>query len=114
LTVDRPEIRSRVRDVAHVTVEVVDANGVVVPDADDVVEFTVEGAGRLLAVGNGDPTDHDPYQAARRRAFHGMLLAMIQSGDRTGTIRVTARAEGLGPMSTVITVVPEGGAPRVR
>jgi len=114
LRVDRAEIRSGIRDVAHVEVEVVDANGVVVPMADDLVRFTVEGPARLLAVGNGDPADHSAYQAGERRAFHGLLLAMVQSTDRTGKVRVTARAQGLEPASTEITVVPGEGPPRVR
>jgi beta-galactosidase len=114
LRVDRAEIRSGIRDVAHVEVEVVDANGVVVPAADDLVRFTVEGPARLLAVGNGSPADHSSYQAGERRAFHGLLLAMIQSTDQTGRVRVTARAQGLEAVSTAITVVPGEGPPRVR
>jgi beta-galactosidase len=112
--VDRAEMRSGIRDVAHVEVQVVDADGVVVPTADDLVHFTVEGAGRLLAVGNGDPADHSSYQAKERRAFHGLLLAMIQSGDATGTIRVTARADGLEPATADLTVVRGDAPPRVR
>ncbi len=114
LTVDRSEIRSGIRDVAHVEVEVVDADGVVVPTSNDLVRFTIEGPARLLAVGNGDPTDHSSYQASERRAFHGLLLAMIQSGDDTGTVRVTARADGLEPASVDITVFRGTPHPRVR
>jgi beta-galactosidase len=113
VSADRAEIRSAVRDVAHVRVEVVDAEGVVVPLSSDLVHFTVEGPARLLAVGNGDPTDHGSYQASERRAFHGLLLAMIQSTDETGTVRVTAQADGLPPVSTDITVVPGEAPPRV-
>jgi len=114
LSVDRAEIRAGIRDIAHVTVEVVDADGVVVPTSGHLVRFTVEGAARLLAVGNGDPTDHNPYQAQERRAFHGLLLAMIQSTDETGTVRVTAQADRLAPASIEITVVAGEGPPRVR
>jgi beta-galactosidase len=114
LSVDRAEIWSGIRDVAHVEVEVVDADGVIVPMADDLVRFTVEGPARLLAVGNGDPTDHSPYQAPERRAFHGLLLAVIQSTDEAGAVRVTAQAEGLEPASIDVTVVPGVGPPRVR
>jgi beta-galactosidase len=112
--VDRSEILSGVRDVAHLEVDVVDADGTVVPGSDDLVRFTVEGPARLLAVGNGNPADHSPYQARERRAFHGRLLAMIQTTDETGTVRVTAQAEGLEPASIEITVVSGEGPPRVR
>jgi beta-galactosidase len=110
LRVDRSEIRSGVRDVAHVEVEVVDAKGVVVPGADHLVRFTVAGPARLLAVGNGNPADHGSYQARERRAFHGLLLAMVQSTDRAGTVRVTAQADGFPPVSVDVMVVP-GPAP---
>jgi beta-galactosidase len=114
LSVDRAELRSGVRDVAHVEVAVVDAQGVVVPMSDDLVRFTVEGPARLLAVGNGNPTDHGSYQASERRAFHGLLLAMVQSGGEAGKVRVMVRAEGLEGGSIEITVVPGEEPPRLR
>lgn len=114
VSVDRDHLRSRIRDVAHVTVEVVDATGLVVPTAGDLVRFTVNGPARLLAVGNGDPTDHGSYQAGQRRAFHGRLLAMIQSADDVGTVRVSARADGLPPVSIAIAVLRGEGPPRLR
>ena len=113
LSVDRSEIRARERDVAHVQVEVVDADGVVVPTAGDLVRFTLDGPARLLAVGNGNPTDHGSYQTPERRAFHGLLLALIQSTDAAGTVRVTARADGLAPASLDITMVAGAGPPRL-
>ena len=113
LSADRSEIRAGIRDVAHVRVEVVDADGTVVPMSDDVVAFAVEGPARLLAVGNGDPVDHSSYQAPGRRAFHGLLLAMIQSTDETGKVRVTATADGLAPAFVEITVGPGRGPPRL-
>jgi beta-galactosidase len=75
------------------------------------VRFTVDGPARLLAVGNGNPSDHRSYQAGERRAFHGLLLAMVQSREGTGRVRVTAQADGMAPASVDITVVP-GHAPR--
>jgi len=114
LRVDRGEIRSGIRDVAHVEVEVVDADGVVVPTSGHLVWFTVEGPARLLAVGNGDPADHGSFQARERRAFHGLLLALIQSTTVAGRVRVTAQADGLKSASIDITVVPGEGPPQVR
>lgn len=104
LSVDRDTIDAGERDVAHVRVEVVDANGTVVPNASNRIRFEVTGAGRLLAVGNGDPRDHDPYQADSRRAFHGLALAFIEAGEQPGPIRVTARADGLRAASVEVVV----------
>jgi beta-galactosidase len=111
--VDRREIEAGVRDVAHVEVAVVDADGVVVPTADHLVRFTVDGPARLLAVGNGNPTDHSSYQASERRAFHGLLLALIQSTDELGTVSVTAHANGIEPASVDITALPGRRYPRL-
>ena len=113
LRVDRSQIYTETRDVAHVEVEVVDADGVVVPASDHLVRFRVEGPARLLAVGNGNPTDYSSYQASERHAFHGLLLGMIQSTDEVGQVRVTVRAEGLESASVGITVVPGEGPPRL-
>jgi beta-galactosidase len=114
LSVDRDTIRSGVRDVAHVTIEVVDSAGVVVPSADPLVEVSATGPGRVLAVGNGNPTDHTSYGIPRRTAFHGLLLAMIQSTDQTGAVRVTATAKGFEPVSLVVLVAPGNPLPRLR
>jgi beta-galactosidase len=111
--VDRGKIEAGVRDVAHVEVAIVDADGTVVPTADHLVRFTVEGPARLLAIGNGDPTDHGSYQASERRAFHGRLLAFIQSTDEHGTIRVTAHADGIESASVDITAVAGERYPRL-
>ncbi|MCK5489799.1 MAG: DUF4982 domain-containing protein, partial [Gemmatimonadetes bacterium] len=66
VSVDRTQIHAGIRDVAHVEVQVVDDEGVVVPASDHLVRFEVEGPARLLAVGNGNPTDHSSYQAPER------------------------------------------------
>jgi beta-galactosidase len=112
-TVDRSSVRSRERDVAHVTIEVVDAEGRLVPTADPTIRFTVEGPARLIGVGSGDPTDHSSYQGPERRAFHGLALALVQTTDDPGQVRVTARAKGLRPASVVFTAVPGEGPPRL-
>ncbi len=79
LTVDRPRITSRPGDVAHVTVQVLDAEGRVVPTADDEITFALQGAGRILGVDNGRPDSHESYQGHSRKAFNGLALVVIQS-----------------------------------
>ncbi len=99
LVSDRQMLLADRRDVAHLTVEIRDAEGRAVPTADAEVTFAVEGAARLIGVDNGDPTSHESYQANRRKAFHGMCLAMVASTAKAGKIRVTASAQGLRPAS---------------
>ncbi len=110
---DRAEIRAGERDVVHVDVAVVDAAGTVVPDADALVDFVVDGPARLIGVGNGDPADHSSYREPRRRAFHGRLVALVRSTDDTGRVRVAATSSGLAPASVEIHARPGEPVPRL-
>ena len=103
LSSDRTRIAADRRDVAHVTAAIQDAQGRVVPAADNNVSFSIEGAGRLIGVDNGDPTSHDSYKASSRRAFHGLCLAVVQATAAAGTIKIAATSPGLRPASLTIT-----------
>ncbi len=108
LTPDRKTISADGQDVSLVTVSVVDAQGRVVPVADNEVSFSLTGKGRLLGVGNGDPSSHEPDQATQRRAFNGLCLALVQSlRPQHGTIKLTATAPGL--RSATITLRTRAG-----
>jgi beta-galactosidase len=96
LSVDRSAIRADGRDLAYITAQVVDSRGDRVPTANNLVRFTVSGAGLVAATGNGDPTDHDSFQSSQCKAFHGQCLLIVRSaqGNR-GPIRVTVESESL-------------------
>lgn len=104
IEVDRSSIRGDGRDVAHVTVRVVDAKGVFVPDAACEVDFDLRGEGRLIGVDNGDPLDLGDVKASRRRTFNGMCLAIVQARRSPGAMEIAATADGLTPASAVVTV----------
>jgi beta-galactosidase len=99
---DRAEIAADGEDVAMVAVEVRDAQNRLVPITDNTVTFKVTGAGKLIGVGNGDPTDHAPDKGSWRKAFSGMCMALIQSTKEGGTITVEATSPGLTPASVTI------------
>lgn len=95
---DREEITGDGRDLAFVTVRVVDAEGRLVPQANLPVRFEVEGAGRLVATDNGDPTDLTIFSSPERKAFNGLALGIVAGTSiQPGTIRITAKANGLQP-----------------
>jgi beta-galactosidase len=94
--------------VAHVTFEIVDSTGTVVPAADHEVRFAASG-GTILAPDNGDLQDHAPYQSDRRRAFNGAGLAILRA-SKAGLLRLTASAAGLAMASVTVQVV-QGRAP---
>src|SRR5262249_31788085 len=82
-------------DVCLVTVRVVDNQGRTVPVASNTVDFTVTGAGRLLGVGNGDPSSHESDKATQRAVFNGRCLALLQASHSAGVITLKAEAAGL-------------------
>jgi beta-galactosidase len=95
LRADRNRIVANGEDVACVTVEVVDAQGRQVSTADNEVEFQITGAGKLLGVGNGDPSSHESDKAPKRRAFNGLCMAIVQALKTSGDIQVQASSAGL-------------------
>ena len=95
LAVDRQRIDTSRRDVAHVTVRLLDAEGRVVPTAANDIAFAMRGAGRILGLDNGQPDSHESYQGPNRKAFNGLALAIVQSTGTAGTMTLTASSEGL-------------------
>ena len=95
LSADRQKIDADGRDVFHITVEVTDKKGMVVPTADNRILLEVKGEGALIGVDNGNPLDHDSFKISERNAFNGLALAIIQSTRNTGKITISATSEGL-------------------
>ena len=95
LTVDRSTIRADRNDLAYVTVEITDAKGNLLPDATNLVHFTLSGAGELAAVGSGAPNVMESFRQPQHTAWHGRALAILRpQGDR-GKITLKAEADGL-------------------
>jgi beta-galactosidase len=110
LSVDRDTITAVPGDVAHVTFEIVDSAGTVVPTSDTLVGFTVTG-GTILALDNANLSDLDAYRSNRRHAFNGRGLAIL-GAVQPGVVRLIASANGLAPASLSVRVV-RGEAPKV-
>lgn len=87
VTADREEL-SKGRATAHLTVEVVDENGVVVKLGDNDITCTVEGPVRLLGLEGSDNSDMGDYTDNRQRAYRGRLLAYVQTTGEAGDARV--------------------------
>ncbi|MFJ8025437.1 glycoside hydrolase family 2 TIM barrel-domain containing protein [Streptomyces sp. NPDC096311] len=97
LTSDVHSLTTGRGDLAHVLVEVVDAHGRPVPDAVVKVSFRVEGAGDLVAAGNGNPHNVDSFRRPRHWTWHGKALVVLRSAKEPGEVMLTATAEGLEP-----------------
>lgn len=94
LVADQDNVSRRWDDVVVVRATVTDAAGVPVPRAAHLVEFEVEGPGRIVAVDNGDCLSVEPFQASQRKAYAGTCIAIIR-GTGNGDIRISATANGL-------------------
>ena len=94
LKVDRPRFTPSWDDVAYVTAEVVDAQGVVVPSAAQQITFAVSGPGAVIAVDNQDITSHESFQGNVRSAYQGRCIAIVRA-SAAGRIAVSASAAGL-------------------
>ncbi|KAM0330972.1 hypothetical protein ACHAQA_003929 [Verticillium albo-atrum] len=105
LGVDRTSITGDGIDLAFITVEVVDEDGSVVPDADSLISFSVSGPGEIVATDNGNPADLVEFPLAERNALSGLALAIVRAEKGgSGDMKFTADADGLTGAELIITV----------
>jgi beta-galactosidase len=101
LTTDRSEIQTT-GDLCYITVEVLDANGQAHPSADNDIIFTLNGPGRILAVGSSNPVSEEPYVGNQRRAYRGRALVVVKSSHEPGVITLQAHTDGLDGTEIII------------
>ncbi len=99
---DRTTIVADNKDLAYITIDVLDKNGKLVDDANNLINVSVDGNATLLALDNGDQVDHEPYNSGKRKAFSGKLVAIVKAHDTTGSFNVNVSSAGLE--STSVTV----------
>ncbi len=90
------------RELTYVTVSVVDKDGNPCPTTTDLVQFTVKGAGKFRAAGNGDATNLDLFHLPQHHLFAGQLTAIVQRTNESGNIVLEAKAKGMKPAKLVI------------
>ncbi|MDO4764414.1 MAG: glycoside hydrolase family 2 TIM barrel-domain containing protein, partial [Eubacteriales bacterium] len=94
-TVKKTELTADGRDLAYVEIDVLDADGNIVPTAQNNVTVRVSGAGELAAMDNGKQSDVTKFNAGHREAFSGKVLAIVRSKRENGSINVNISASGL-------------------
>jgi len=86
-------------DATVINISVTDSKGREVPDAGNLIRFSVEGDARIIGVGNGDPSSHEPDKCPdghwQRHLFSGKCQVILQAGKTGGTVKFSAVAEGL-------------------
>lgn len=95
LVTDRSSLQADGKDLAYVTLRIVDKDGNLCPNDGRLVSFKVKGAGKYRASANGDPTCLDLFHKPEMHVFGGMLTVIVQSGEKTGEIELQATAKGI-------------------
>jgi beta-galactosidase len=101
---DRTEISADGKDLSYIKVAIVDQEGRICPNADNLVKFKIKGEGVIAGVDNGNPISHEYFKTSERKAFHGLCLAVIQSKHKRGTIRLFAESLELNSADLLIQV----------
>ena len=95
LITDRTSLTADGKDLAYVTVRIVDKDGNLCPTDTRIVQFTVKGAGTYRAAANGDATCLYVFHKNKMPAFSGQLTAIVQAGETEGEITLEAKAKGV-------------------
>lgn len=94
-TADRHHISDNGKDLAFITVRVLDENGEFIRNADNLLRFSLEGGGEIVATDNGDPSDLIGFPSKERKAFSGMALCVVKGNKQAGEIKLKVESEGL-------------------
>jgi beta-galactosidase len=104
LTPDRTTFRADGTDLVYVTVDVTDAAGVLAPRASNLVRFSLQGPGEIIATDNGNPISFEPFQASERKAFNGRAVVIVRSrAGEAGKLVLRAESEGLATKEITLT-----------
>jgi beta-galactosidase len=103
LTADRSTIKADKNDLSFITVDILDDKGTIAPNANNEINFSLKGNGKIVGVCSGDPVSHEPYKGTKHTALAGKCLVIVQSGDQSGRLELTAKANGLKQSTIVIT-----------
>jgi beta-galactosidase len=108
------------QDATVINISAFDKHGREVPDAANKIKFSIAGNARIIGVGNGDPSSHEPDQYKdslwERSLFNGKAQLIIQAGKQPGIIKIDAKSNGLHTGSTTIVSIdpPAKHSPSVK
>lgn len=94
------------KDATVINVSLVDKQGREVPDAQNLIQFSVSGDAKIIGVGNGDPVSHEPDKFVsnnwQRSLFNGKCQVILEAGTTKDIIKFEAKSQGLYPASATI------------
>ena len=92
MTPDRRIITADGQDLCFITVEAIDRDGRVCPDAAIPCEAMVKGQGSLLAFASADLKDREPYTSPRVTTWKGRALLVVRSSEKKGRAQVSIKS----------------------
>ena len=99
---DDSPINANGEDLAFIEVQIVDKEGRVCPLANNTIHFEVEGNGTFRAADNGNQSDLEPFHSQKRRCFNGKCVAIIQTNEEAGEIKLIASSNDLKSNEIII------------
>jgi len=100
---DRTRVSANGQDLSFIGVEITDKDGTLQPNAQNQLQFSLDGPGVIAGVDNANITDTDPYVGKSRSAWHGRALVVVRSMAKAGRITLKASSQGLTEASVDIT-----------
>jgi len=103
-----PERTKGIRDrqaLHYIAIDILDAQGRIVPDEKRKLSLTIDGPADLIGFGSANPLAVGSFQAREAESFHGRAMAILRSRGTPGTVRIEARAEGLQGAATTVRLV---------
>ena len=106
---DKTILNADGKDVTVINISITDEKGREVPTANNMISFTITENARIIGVGNGDPSSHEPDKCAthswQRSAFNGKCQVIIQAGKNTGEVTFEAKSIGLKSTTKILKLV---------
>ncbi len=105
LTPEKYEMKADGHDVICVGIEVLDENGLIVPDAEISLTAKVSGCAKLSGFGSANPVTDEIYTDEKTVSYRGRAMAILRSGYDTGKVQLEVSAEGMEPVYVEFAVV---------
>jgi len=96
------DLSSTENELGFVEILIVDANGIPIQTADNTINLSVQGVGKLAATDNGNPVELTPFHASTKQLFNGKLLAILKTSGSKGKITIEATSPGLKPAKLML------------
>ena len=109
ISTDKTILNADGKDVTVINISITDEKGREVPTANNMISFTISENAKIIGVGNGDPSSHEPDKCTtnlwQRSAFNGKCQVIIQAGKNTGEVTFEAISIGLKSTNTILKLV---------